>query len=82
MANLGTVGIFLAGFLVAVISLRYSLGLSACAVILIWPGAIAWKSAWMRCPICGHLIAKQSGGPGRGNTFGTWCEKCHVDFAA
>jgi len=81
MANVGMAGIFLLSFLLSLISLRHSLALSAGAIILIWPGVTAWKSACIRCPICGQPISRRGGGPGREPTFGTVCEKCHVDFA-
>ena len=88
LVMLGCGVVFILGFLLGMILLGLSahhkydvpMILSASPLIFIWLGILVLKSAFFRCPICGHPIPNQGGGPGRPGTFGTRCDKCDVSF--
>ena len=90
LTMLGSIVIFILGFLLGVILLGLSasrkhtvpMSLSLVSLIFIWLGISVLKSAYFRCPICGHPIPNRGGGSARSGTFGTRCDKCDVDFAA
>ena|ERR1035437_2273384 len=85
---LGSIGILILGFLIGLILLALSasrkhhvpMPLSIVSVIFVWLGVSVLKSAYFRCPICGHPIPNQGGGSARSGTFGTRCDKCDVSF--
>lgn len=89
LVMLGCVVVFILGFLLGLILLGFSSHrknhvptiLSAGGLIFIWLGVSVLKFAFFRCPICGHPIPNQGGGPGRPGAFGTRCDKCDVSFS-
>ena len=81
LTALGSIVILLIGFVIGLVLLRYEpMPMSILSLIFVWFGVLALKAACFRCPICGHPITDQGGGPGRPGTFGTRCDKCDVSF--
>lgn len=86
MATLGIIGIAISGFvlgiglLVTYAHYKHDMSFVVGFGVLILTGLSCFLFRLMifRCPICGQPISNRYA---NGNTFGSRCEKCDVDFA-